>query len=151
MNLPPLPLRNLATQMARARVLVVDDELRLREGLAGLLRVQHVVETAASASEALDRLRSGAQFDVILADVMMPGASGVDLYESIQREFPLQACRVVFMTGGLREPFRARIAALPNVCLQKPMDLTRLRSIVRGAVASSRGATDAIRAPTLIR
>jgi CheY-like chemotaxis protein len=138
MSPPQLALRTLTSSTSRARVLVVDDELRLREALAGLLRAQHVVETARSAGDALALLRKGAQFDVILSDVMMPGASGVDLYESIAREFPLYAARVVFMTGALREPYRSRIAGLSNVCLLKPVDLAKLRALMLQAAASRR-------------
>jgi CheY-like chemotaxis protein len=122
--------------LPRARVLIVDDEVRLREGLAGLLRREHSVVSAGSAHEALEYLRSGVQFDLILSDVMMPGVSGFDLYELIAREFPSYAHRVVFMTGAV-EPSREQISRLPNACLGKPLDLGRLRSIIRETVIAS--------------
>ena len=108
----------------RARVLVVDDDRALRESLARLLREEHAVETAGSAAAALDRLRSGALFDVILSDVMMPQGSGLDLHDAIARELPSLVPRLVFMTGGLQESARERLAKISNVCLDKPVDLT---------------------------
>jgi CheY-like chemotaxis protein len=117
-----------------ARVLVVDDQARMRESLAYSLREEIVVDTAGSMQEAMDRLRSGARFDMILSDVRMPGGSGVDLHESIEREFPMYTPRIVFMTGGLTEPLRGRLQRLPNVCLEKPIDLGDLRALIRLSV-----------------
>ena len=127
-----------AGEEARARVLVVDDERGVREALARLLRDEHAVETADSAAAALDRLRAGAHFDVIVSDVMMPDASGLDLHVALAREFPSFAGRVVFLTGGLAETARERLASLPNVCLGKPMDLGELRDVIRHTAALDR-------------
>ena len=38
--------------------------------------------------------------DVILCDVAMPGISGIDLYEAIEKRFPALKQRLVFVTGG---------------------------------------------------
>jgi CheY-like chemotaxis protein len=122
----------------RARVLIVDDEVRLREGLAGLLRKEHIVHSAGSALHALECLRSGAQFDVILTDVMMPGTSGVELYEAIVQEFPSYAERVVFMTGAV-ESSHDHVLGLPNLCLRKPLDLGLLRGIIGRSATTDPG------------
>jgi CheY-like chemotaxis protein len=133
-----------ASDPGRARVLVVDDELRLREGIARFLREEYVVETAGSVLDALARLRSRSGFDVILSDVTMPDASGVDLYAAIVREFPSYAHRVIFMSGGLSEFHREGLAQLPNLCLDKPLDLPLLRALIRriGARAPALVQTD---------
>jgi CheY-like chemotaxis protein len=123
-----------SSRRTRARLLVVDDQVALRQSLACLLGEEYVVETAGSMSEALDRLRSGATFDLILSDVTMPCGSGADLHDSLVREFPACARRVVFMTGGMTDPVRARIERLPNVCLDKPIDVGRLHAVVRRSV-----------------
>jgi response regulator RpfG family c-di-GMP phosphodiesterase len=64
---------------ARPKVLIVDDEPAVRVFFREALKnhVEDVVE-AANAAEALESVESG-DFDVILCDVWMPGASGVDL------------------------------------------------------------------------
>jgi len=55
--------------MKRARILVVDDELIMRESLSGwLLRDGHEVETAASGEEALDKIKE-VRFDILLVDI----------------------------------------------------------------------------------
>ncbi len=126
------------SQANGARVLVVDDEPALRKSIARVLGDEHVVEAVASVGDALERLRSGAQFDVILSDVMMPGESGLDLREILLRELPSYADRLVFMSGGVRESLQDRLAEVKNVCLDKPLSVERLRAVIRQTVALSR-------------
>ncbi len=63
----------------KIRILVVDDELSMREFLSILLeREGYEVTVADSAEEAL-RLMDTALFDLVLSDVNMPGLSGIEL------------------------------------------------------------------------
>ena len=65
--------------MPDLNVLVVDDEPAVRQVLAAAIgKAGYVVETAASASEALARLDK-APFDVVLSDVFMPVTDGIEL------------------------------------------------------------------------
>lgn len=60
-------------------VLVVDDEVRVRTLLARSLSSEgHTVVTAASGTEAIERL-SGGGVDLVLLDVMMPGVNGLQV------------------------------------------------------------------------
>jgi two-component system response regulator AtoC len=66
------------------RVLVVDDEENLRLVIGTLLKKQgYEVDTARSAEDALARLDSFDP-DVVLADVRMPGMSGIELCEELK-------------------------------------------------------------------
>lgn len=110
-------------------ILIVDDDAMLLRSLARTLRAQRV-RTCAGADEALDLLRDGERFDLILCDVMMPGTDGIDLFHALEASSPKVAAEVVFMTGGA---FTARaeqfVSSASNVCLQKPIapaDLERL-------------------------
>ena len=78
------------------RVLVIDDEAPLLRVVKRLLSGVCEVATAESASDALVLLAEGS-FDVILADLHLPGMDGREL---LARLSPLAAARVVFMTGG---------------------------------------------------
>ncbi|ACY15724.1 sigma-54-dependent transcriptional regulator [Haliangium ochraceum] len=71
-----------------ARVLIVDDEEGIRSFVAECLELDgHEVETAASAEEALTRLRKAA-FALVVTDLRMPGMSGLELLEIAQAEQP---------------------------------------------------------------
>lgn len=67
------------------RVLVVDDEARMRDLLALHLRQAFAVETAASGREALAKLQAGA-YDVVVLDVLMPDLDGWEVCRRIRRE-----------------------------------------------------------------
>jgi two-component system, OmpR family, phosphate regulon response regulator OmpR len=67
-------------------ILVVDDDLRLREVLRKyLMKNGFVVTTAQDAADARAKLESLA-FDLLVLDVMMPGESGLELTEKLRRE-----------------------------------------------------------------
>ena len=61
------------------RVLVVDDERNIRVTLRAFLeKAGYEVETAEDANQARALLASGI-WDVVITDIILPGASGVDL------------------------------------------------------------------------
>lgn len=80
------------------RVLVVDDQQLVRDGIASLLRVQHgisVVGTATNGQEALEQAIT-LQPDVILMDVRMPIMDGVAATIEILRQMP--SCYILMLT-----------------------------------------------------
>ncbi len=80
------------------RVLVVDDQRLMRDGIASLLSIQpgiDVAGTAANGQEALERARE-LQPDVILMDIRMPIMDGVAATAAVRRELP--ACQVLMLT-----------------------------------------------------
>jgi signal transduction histidine kinase/CheY-like chemotaxis protein len=83
-------------------VIVVDDAEGLRE-LARrlLLRLGYRVLLAADADEALELFERNASIDVLLTDVVMPGASGPELTRRLLERWP--ALRVVYMSGYTEE------------------------------------------------
>jgi PAS domain S-box-containing protein len=138
-NADPLPTREATSGGSppgpRARVIVVDDELPIALTLRDLLGLDHDVTALTSAREALDVIGAGADVDVILCDLMMPGMSGIDLYERLRQERPGVERKIVFMTGGA---FTARavqfLANVANRRVEKPFDMTLVERIVREMV-----------------
>jgi DNA-binding NarL/FixJ family response regulator len=80
------------------RVLVVDDQRLMRDGIASLLEIQQgieVVGTASSGEEALEKALT-LDPDVILMDIRMPGTDGVVTTSQILRQLP--SCRILMLT-----------------------------------------------------
>lgn len=95
----PAPLE--AGEIIKTKILVVDDEPSVRQFLRQVLsQAGHTVETVSNGTDALEKLNSE-QFDLILADVKMPGMSGIDLFKQIQSVFQPLANRVIFITGDV--------------------------------------------------
>lgn len=122
--------------MTRCRVLVVDDEEPVARLLARLLRqLGHNPIIVDSGAAALERIKRE-PFDLVLSDVKMPGMSGFDLYQTIQRDYPELAPRVVFVTGDiLSAATQARIAQSGNPYIAKPFAIDRLETLVRNLLA----------------
>src|SRR5579862_6635369 len=86
------------TDTGGVRVLVVDDQQLIREGIASLLGIQegvYVVGTAADGQAAVEQALALAP-DVVLMDVRMPGMDGVQATALICRQLP--ACQVLMLT-----------------------------------------------------
>ena len=83
--------------MGRKRILVVDDELALRESLAGWLeRDGYEVEMAAGSKEALKRLKDS-RFDILIVDVKMKEISGMEILKQVKANHP--NATVIMMTA----------------------------------------------------
>jgi CheY-like chemotaxis protein len=123
----------------RRRVLVVDDEPLLAAALVRMLSGDYDVESTIDPQEALARLASGQRYDVILCDVCMPVVTGVDFHDEVARHEPVQASRIVFITGGVTDAGLAeRLDALPNAVLGKPLERPALERALRAACEARR-------------
>lgn len=88
----------MMTQAKAMRVLVVDDERTVCNGVAKILtRKGHSVEQAQSVAEAVGLLQQNPAFDMILADLMMPQAGGLDMIRIAKQRWP--NVPVLIMTG----------------------------------------------------
>jgi signal transduction histidine kinase len=78
-----------------ARILVVDDELGIREGCRRVLSpLGFFVDVASNGQEGLQKVREG-RFDLVLLDVMMPDVTGVDLLQPIHETDPDIVCIII--------------------------------------------------------
>jgi two-component system response regulator RegX3 len=72
------------------RILVIEDEQAIREGLADVLVFHgYDVDSAATGPDGLTKALSG-QFDLILLDIMLPGMDGYEICDRIRAEDRLQ-------------------------------------------------------------
>jgi PAS domain S-box-containing protein len=115
----------------RATVLVVDDEEAVGSVLRRVLR-DHDVTVVTAAKAALALLDSGAHFDLILSDLMMPEMSGMEFYEQLRLRFPHAVERVIFVSGGAFTPHaHAFLDRVSNQRIEKPFDPKNVRGIVQ--------------------
>jgi two-component system chemotaxis sensor kinase CheA len=97
-----------APQALRARILVVDDALTIRELQRSILeRAGYAVITAASGAEALERLADG-DVDLVLTDIEMPGMDGFALTEAIRADESRAGLPVLVLTSRDDEAGRRR-------------------------------------------
>lgn len=113
----------------RPKILIVDDDLRLLQAMATLLRTAYDVATAPSGPAALEEL-GRRSFDLILCDVIMPGMSGVDLAQIIVRKNPRTAERVVLCTAGDTTDLRRMPDGRSMRVLAKPFRMEDVRALL---------------------
>jgi len=132
---PPEPAPRRSTPR-RGRLLVVDDEVRLGKLLATLVGDAHSVDVATSGQEALQRLQRGVEFDVVFCDLMMPGMTGMELFEAVCRERPEMESRFVFLTGGAFTERATHFLRRANVTtILKPFDLDQIEAAIQARLS----------------
>jgi CheY-like chemotaxis protein len=124
---PAVARRPLATQT----VLVVEDEAILRMLAKRMLERQgYTVLVAASAEEALRLFEQNASIDVLLTDVVMPGATGPELTGRLVEWRP--GLKVIYMSGHTEDAIVQHGVLKPGVAfLQKPFTSESLGGKIR--------------------
>lgn len=117
------------------RVLFVDDEPRILEGLQRMLRPQRSVwemNFAASGEEAL-HLMEAAPYDIVVSDMKMPRMDGAMLLEIVREKYP-RSLRIV-LSGYTELEASYRAVPVAHQFLLKPCDADKLRiAIERGTL-----------------
>ena len=125
-----------ATTRARRRILIVDDDRALRHVLSALLiGVGHDVDQAGDGPEALARLDEGG-FDVVLLDINLPSASGLDILAHARRG---DAPPIVIMMTADDTPATLLSAVRGQAYryLRKPFAPATIVDVIDEAVAAS--------------
>ena len=118
------------------KILVVEDDPIVRNALAGILeRMGYAIRTAGAAEDALDILRYGGGFDLLLTDIMMSGPmSGVELAEAAARLKP--DLQILYMTGYAHDELeRHGISSSGRRLLHKPFRTEELSEAISEALA----------------
>jgi two-component system, cell cycle sensor histidine kinase and response regulator CckA len=112
-------------------VLVVEDEEGVRELAKRLLMKQgYTVLVAANADEALRLFEANQTIDVLLTDVVMPGASGPELTRQLVEQRP--ALRVIYMSGYTEDAIVQHGILKPGIAfLNKPFNSETLGAKIR--------------------
>jgi DNA-binding NtrC family response regulator len=115
-------------------VLIIDDEVAIRESLETLLQLEgYLVETAASGEEGLARIAERS-FDLVLLDLALPDRDGMDLLAEIRTQDSQLSIIMITAYGTVENAVRAMQAGAANF-IQKPWDNEKLLADVRAAVA----------------
>ena len=117
------------------RLLVIDDEKNIREGLAEALSMDgYDVECAADGDEGWKRFNKG-DIDLVITDLRMPGMGGDELMRRIAAETP--GLPVIILTGhGTVENAVAAMRDGAWDFFTKPVNLDRLSLVVKRALAN---------------
>lgn len=124
----------------KIRVLIAEDQAMVRGALAALLRLEHDIDVVGDAADGeiawreLQRLKP----DLLLTDIEMPGLSGLDLAQRIQRhELPVKVAIVTTFgrAGFLRRALDAGVTGYLLKDAPAEQLAEALRQVMRGGRA----------------
>lgn len=123
-----------ATQFADKRILVIDDEVRLANSLAALLRgAGYQVTAATSGPEGLDQLRR-AEFDLVISDLRMDGVDGFDIMHHLAEHGRQTALIVITGHASMSSAIEALHQRVADY-ITKPFDFDVLRGAIERVFA----------------
>ncbi len=148
MTTTPSPQNTEAPKDASPSILLVDDDVTLRERLARALRERNFdVRTAGTADEAMALVRADSP-ELAVLDLKMPGRSGLDLLREMREHDP--ATRVLVLTGygSIATAVEATKAGAEGY-LPKPVDADELLAAFARSGANPK--VDHFETPSLAR
>jgi len=122
-----------------ARILIAEDEEPVRALVTRALAEEgHSVVAAVDGIEALDMIqREDGAFDLLLADIKMPGMDGIALALAVARDYP--KLPILLMTGYADQRERAfGLEALITDVIAKPFALAEIKFAVASALAKGK-------------
>jgi putative nucleotidyltransferase with HDIG domain len=124
--------------MSAERILVVDDEEAIREIVCSMLtNAGHLTRQASSGVKALEILNTGAEFELILSDLMMAEMDGIGLLERVKESYP--DLPVIMVTAV--HDISVALAAIRNGAydyLLKPFEREQMLAMVKRALEHRR-------------
>ena len=115
------------------RILFVDDEPNVLQGLQRMLRPQRAqwaMTFCTGGEEALRRLGEE-PFDVLVTDMRMPGMSGAMLLTEARKRFP--SLPGIVLSGQADQDSLAALRGVPHRFLSKPCDAALLQAAIEEA------------------
>lgn len=115
--------------MSGAKILIVDDELIVRESLGGWLeRDGHKVDKAASGEEALEKCEK-ARYEILLLDIKMEGMSGLEVLKKVKENDPDVSVVMITAYGSIPSAIEAMKSGAYEYLL-KPFDPDELMVLI---------------------
>ena len=128
--------------MSSMSVLVVDDELDIRELISEILSEEGYDVTVASSASEANRKRSKKEFDLILLDIWMPETDGISLLKQWSEEENLNS-EVVMMSGhGTVDTAIESTHLGASNFVEKPLSIAKLLRTVEGALTERKKKTN---------
>ncbi|MDP9055129.1 MAG: sigma-54 dependent transcriptional regulator, partial [Acidobacteriota bacterium] len=131
------PVRERPGGASRGRILVVDDEIEIRESLEALLDSEGFqIDLAANAAEGERKLESRA-YDLVLLDLMMPDKSGMEMLRDVRERDRHTPIFMITAYGTLEAAVQA-VKLGANDYLAKPWDNEKLLIEIERVIAGQR-------------
>ena len=121
--------------MERERILLVEDDEYVAQGLSRLLvLLGYEVERCDSSEVALEKLNMTG-FDLVISDLRLPGMSGLELLERVRRARPV--LRSILITAFHSPQAQSQACRWANAYLSKPFEMEHFAQTVKRVLRST--------------
>ena len=123
----------------QSKILLVDDNDMVRDSTRNLLEaLGYTVMEARSGSEAVQIIEAGAEASLVFCDVMMPGMSGFEFAEWVQRHRP--SLRILLTSGHIEtKQLNGVQSSIRHIgVLSKPYNLDQLEQSIQDVLAADK-------------
>lgn len=121
-------------QTPKKSILLIEDDRNTRNGVFKLLNRKYDVTVAEEGLRGINVLQRN-NFDLILSDIQMPGATGMDVLAESLKKNPSPPCILITAYGSIETAVDA-IKAGAYDFVSKPIDVSRLELIIERALES---------------
>ena len=108
-------------------ILLVEDDRNTRNGIAKLLRYKYDITTAEDGMRGINILKKN-NFDLVVTDIQMPGADGMDILKETLKKEPKPPCILITAYGSIETAVEA-IKAGAYDFISKPVNVDRMEQI----------------------
>src|SRR4030065_221532 len=123
--------------VAKNKILIVDDEVSMREFLEIMLSKEgHKVSSAGSGKEALNMLNDTI-YDLIVSDVQMPGMNGIELLRNVKEVCPDTTVIMITAYASTESGVEAMKAGAYGY-IKKPFKVDEIKLIIKNALEKKR-------------
>lgn len=118
----------------RRTILLIEDDRNTRNGVAKLLRHKYEIVIAEDGTRGINLLQRNS-FDLVLTDIQMPGANGMNVLAECTKKNPAIPCVLITAYGSIETAVDA-IKAGAYDFISKPIDVSKLELIIERALES---------------
>ena len=113
-------------------ILLVEDDRNTRNGIAKLLRYKYDITIAEDGVRGINILKKN-NFDLVVTDIQMPGADGMDILRETQKKDPAPPCILITAYGSIETAVDA-IKGGAYDFISKPVNVDRMEQIFERAL-----------------
>ncbi|QQK81772.1 response regulator [Salicibibacter cibi] len=143
---PPMPHKmDAIAKEDQTKLLIVDDDTVNLKVLKTMLDSEYDVFTATSGEKALDLIYDG-EWDLVIADVMMPHMSGYELTQVLRNQFTISELPILLLTARHQvEDINTGFLAGANDYVVKPVEAMELKARVRALTSLKQSIREQLR------
>ena len=102
-------------------LLIDDDRFLLDMYLLKFKKSGFEIDTSSSSANALDKLREGQAYDVILLDIIMPGMDGLELLKTVREEKLVPKAAIIMLTNQADDFEKAKAFGVDGYIIKATM------------------------------